>query len=1579
MKIMTIPLDEDYDDTARRVTLFAERMFARLPADLANEFPAAKRLEIAEQALDFMQTRSEPAKVRVFGSPEEPELLLVETVMPDCSFIVDSILEYFRDRQLPVRLMLHPLFRVRRGANGELVTFEQGTAGEAIESFTHAEIDTAATPELCRTIVADLQRILEQLREATGDFAAMTQQALRICEETAAIRELVEVRDFLRWLVQSGFVFLGYRRYRVELYEGAECIVTDGGSSRGIMRAEGRSRFAQPTPLDTLDESHRRLLFEGPALIIGKTRAESQVHRRALMDDVTIRRTGKKGQVTGFDRFIGLFTSKAYAEEAEHIPVLRAKLRDLIEAEGLIPATHDYKALVAAFNSFPKEELFRARTEELREQLRLVLNVENESEVRLNLEADAVRGNVIALVIMPRENFSAELRMRIQAALARGLGGKLVYYYLALGESYTARLHFSFAAPPPPPSLTHELGIEIARLARTWDELLRERLQSKFGGPRARELLARWLPAFETSYRTSTPPELAVEDIEHIEQLGGAARFSVLIGPASASAAPDSSELRMYEFGEAPMLSELVPVLQNFGIAVVSESAHEFRLTHNGKPQPAYLQSFQVRTMAGQPLEQTPGAALLGDALVAVRNGLAEDDPLNALTLEAGLTWQEAALLRAYLAAAFQMRLGPARPALRRPFLQNPQLARLLVKFFRRRFEPERQGPDDETEEIKRDYVAQLAAVENIADDRIARTLLAMVEATTRTNFFRTGADRYIALKFESGKLPGLTDTPPLYEIHVNSPTMQGCHLRAGRIARGGIRYSDRYDDFRTEILDLMKTQTVKNAIIVPMGSKGGFIVKAGAGRTPGRAAVVEAYSTLINALLDLTDNLLDGASVHPERVVVRDTDGPYLVVAADKGTAAFSDIANNIAESRGFWLGDAFASGGEHGYDHKKMGITARGAWESAKRHLREMGRDLRRGAPVTIAGIGDMSGDVFGNGLLQSDNVKLIAAFDHRHIFIDPSPDPIKSFAERQRLFKMPNSRWADYDPQLISPGGGVFKRGQKSIELSAAARAALGCADEELDGDRLVQAVLCAQVDLLYNGGIGTYVRADTETDAEVGDHANDSCRVTASELRCKIAVEGGNLGFTQLARIEYALAGGRINTDAIDNSAGVDMSDHEVNLKILLQPAVASGGITTARRNRLLASVGDEVAAEVLHDNRDQALLLSLEQLRSRADVGAYREHLTAIERRGLVRHAETVLPTHAELSERHARYPGLTRPELAVLTALTKIDLASRLEGSSLIDDPYLIDRYLRPYFPAALRGDFAAQIPPFRLRRELLATQLVNELVDSMGSVFVFNLTRDFGLEIEDAVGAWLVASGVLDLPARAEALHQNAENMAAEAELGAFLALEQPARRACAWAAIRPDQSSAIGATVTRLKPAFEALLGQFETALTDGERDQFERAYRELRRIVHEEELAHELARLSFAGHLLNVLNLSSAKKIEPMELARVYFGMSRRFEFATLESAIDQLNTEDRWERHAARDLRAELAWARNELCCAIIEHPGQDAPMSSHQSDPLRRKRLADVERLMEELRALPAVGLPPLQVTVRALARLASGV
>ena len=1561
------------DEASRRLTIFSEHLFARSLAESAELVPAGKRLAIAQSAFDFFATRREPIKVRCLADGDQG--VIVETLMADCAFIVDSVLEYFRANEFAVRILLHPIYLVARDPSGAIASFELASAGQKRESFTHSELELSPEPGRLKKIEDDLRRILRQVAAATTDFDAMKARALEICQETARKRELVEIRDFLRWLVQGAFVFLGYRHYRVEREQGEQVIVLDGDQSLGTMRETMPSRYARPVKLAELDEAHRKLLFEGSPLIVAKTHAESEVHRRAAMDDITVRRFDQNEQVNGFDRFIGLFTSKAYSEDAQHIPVLRSKLNELLQAEALQPGMHDYKATVAAFNSFPKEELFRAGLSELRAQLRLVLDLQDEDEVRLSLQNDRVRGNVIALVIMPRQQFSAEVRQRIQDVLCERLAGTLVYYYLALGMGYTARLHFCFAAPPVRPEALPLLRAEIASLARSWDSLLREGLIARYGHEHGYALAARWVPAFTPRYKNTTSVEMALGDIEQIEHLLGAGRFSVLMG---AQAGQNFSELRLYEIGEAPLLSELIPTLQNFAIAVISEDAHEFRLELNGKAQLANVQAFRVRSAEGKQLEQEPGAALISNALVAVRTGQAEDDRLNLLTLSAGLSWHEVALLRAYLAAAFQMRLAAARNAAQRPFLSCPQLARRFIALFRARFDPDRDTPPDQIASLRAGYLEQLGAIDSIVDDRMARTLVTMLETTVRTNFFQPvpAPIPYIALKFESGRIANLPDTAPLYEIHVNSPLMEGCHLRAGKIARGGIRHSDRPDDYRTEILDLMKTQTVKNAIIVPVGAKGGFIVKPGQGRQSGPQIALEAYSMLIDAMLDISDNIVAQQRLTPPRVKVYDDDGAYLVVAADKGTASYSDTANAIAARHNFWLGDAFASGGEHGYDHKKMGITARGAWESARRHLREMGRDLR-GAPVTVVGIGDMSGDVFGNGMLQSDNIKLIAAFDHRHIFIDPDPDPKASYAERKRLYRLPDSQWSDYAAPLISKGGGILRRGQKRIVVSTEMREALKCDSSEVDADTLVKLILRAEVDMLYNGGIGTYVRASEETDAEVGDHANDACRIPASDLRSKIVVEGGNLGLTQKARVEYALRGGRINTDAIDNSAGVDMSDHEVNLKILLQPVLARGELSFDERNRQLAAVAEDAAHSVLQNNRDQALSLSLEQRRSRYSVSAFREHLNAIEQRGLLRHQDTVLPSYEQMRERRALRAGLTRPELAVLTAYTKIDLALRLGTTPLAKDPYLIERFLRPYFPPQIASAFSRDVSRHGLRHELVATSIVNQMVDVMGSVFVFELVRDYGVQAEDAVGAFLIADGVLDIRERVENLKSGTRELPAEAEIGAFLGLERAVRHACSWALTNAFESSPLAEVVERFKPAFDELAPQFETLLKGGELAAFERIYRELRTAVHHEELALALTRLSFARHLLNVLTISFSLTLEPIQVARIYFGLSENIEFAMLENAIDSIRTDDRWEQRAASDMAAELVWARMQLCRSLLARDGDTRSLAAQVAQG-RERRAAEVARLMGEMRALPSVGLPPLQVAVRALARLAAG-
>jgi glutamate dehydrogenase len=1569
-------------DEARRVDIFARRLFMRETAESRERVAAEERLRVVQSGLSFLDRRTQPVMVRVIAGSQGEGIATVETITADCPFIVDSLLEYFHEIGASVRTMLHPVFHVARDSEGKIVSFESATAKERPESFVHAELEIALTEKRAQELAAEITGILTEVHQATGDFERMTERALAICDETAAVRELVETRDLLRWLVQGGFVFLGYRQFRAEARNGARVLVPEMDGALGILADYPGSRFAPPSELDEFTEGELKLLFEGPPLVGTKTSAVSHVHRRRAMDSIMVRRTGAGGRITGFDRFVGLLTSKAYAEEAQHIPILRAKLAEVLRAEGAAAGSHDFKEIVAAFNSFPKEELFRASVDEIRGQLRHLLDVKSETAVRLSVLSDPNRGHVIVMVLMPREVFSADVRVRIQSALEARLKGKLLYYHLALGDSYVARLHFCFEATPPAPALLRKLEGEVAALARTWEDRLRELVGRKFGGARGHEILARWGLAFPSEYKAATSVERAAADVEQIEHLLSSGGFAVELNPAEhREGGGAASELRMFALGEAPVLSELMPMLQNFSIRVLSEDAHHLTPLQAAAPgQRATVESFLIEGPEGAALDKFPGVAMLAEAIAAVRSQQAENDALNALTLTAGLRWREVALVRCYLAAAFQMRLAPARPALRRVFLAHPQLARTLVDLFCARLDPKARPGSAKSDQLKAKFLELLGAVDNIADDRIARAVLSMVEATVRTNYFLPvpPPDPYITLKFESAKILGLPDTAPLYEIHVNSPRMEGCHLRAGRVARGGIRYSDRPDDFRTEILGLMKTQTVKNAVIVPTGAKGGFIVKPRIGAAPASNDGVEAYKTLINAMLDITDNLTDGGAAHPAGIKVLDEDGAYLVVAADKGTASFSDTANGIAIERGFWLGDAFASGGEHGYDHKKMGITARGAWESGKRHLREMGRDLAHGPAVSVVGIGDMSGDVFGNGLIYSSNLKLLAAFDHRHIFIDPDPDPARSFEERKRLYELPRSSWADYNPALISKGGGIFKRGLKRIELSAEIRAALQIDAEALDSDSVIRAILCAPADLLYNGGIGTYVRASDESDADVGDHANDSCRIAANELRVKIVVEGGNLGFTQRGRIEYALAGGMINTDAIDNSAGVDTSDHEVNLKILLEPAVKRAALKPAERNRVLASCAEEIAERVLRDNRDQALTLSLEQRRSRADVHAFRDHMQAIEERGLLRRSEEALPTREMLSARRSRYVGLTRPELAVITAYSKIDLTMRLERSQFVDDPYLVNRFLKPYFPPSIVERFSDEIAHHRLRRELVATRMVNELVDLMGSLFVFEMVRDHAVEAQDAVRAWIIAGDVIDLHAWAEGLRGRTFMMDAEAEIGAFLALERAASAASQWALRHCEPQLGIGDAVTRFRPMFQRLSVEFESMLKAGERERFERLYRDLRATVNEEELAHALSRLAFAGHLLSVLGISLARSVEIDAAAQAFFGLSSAIDFAAVEAALATVTSDDPWERRAVRDLADELSEARTALAGFVLKREGSvEAALDRLRAKSARQ--FTDLQEVAAHLRGLPAPSLAALHVTVRAISRLAESV
>ncbi|MFW6202039.1 MAG: NAD-glutamate dehydrogenase domain-containing protein, partial [Gemmatimonadota bacterium] len=1105
------------DDVVRRVGTedrelaerFTRLLYAKAPPEFCEDRDTETLGRLTVGALEFVQrSRPDRVDVEVFNPEERREgwaapVTVIRTSVSERPFIVDTIREYLHAQDLDIARFLYPVLYVERDGEGRVVDLGPASQGEPRESLIHCEVTRITNAAKREEIRATIERHLQDVVRATDDFHAMldaladttdylTDRTERLPERRAEIRE---VQDFLRWLRDGGFVFLGYRAYDlVELEDGEPAAVVEPGSGLGILRNEGESSFAAPVPLDELRPDLRERILGGPLLIISKTNALSTVHRRARMDYIGVKKLDDEGEIVGERRFIGLFTSQAYSEDAEDIPILREKLRAILEDAGVIPDSHDYKEIITIFNSMPKEELFLTSAEEIGDDIQAALAHYHTHEVKVTLRPDPLDRGISVMAILPKDKFSGEVRKAIEEAFVEAFDGEVLNYHLALGGGDQARLHFYISAPPERIDTVAPLELEdlVRRIIRSWSDRLREGLEGVRPGDEARRLARRYGTAFSPEYRAATEPEVAEYDILELERMAADGRRIAirLTNPASAESmaiAEPVTQLKLYLRDERLVLSDFMPILENSGLRVLA--MQPFEVLGPGVPD-ATIYSFAVQDSATRPIDLDERADLLSDLVLAVRTGDAANDALNALVLHAGLAWREVDVLRAYAEYAFQLGAVPSRMSLVTALRSYPEAAELLFRLFEARFDPSIGVDDTERrrarDRIRADISEELESVTSLADDRALRRLLTLIEATVRTSFYRhggaeptrrSGGAPYIAMKFDCQLLAGIARSRLLCEVWVHSARMAGIHLRAARIARGGIRFSDRPDDFRTEVLGLVRTQTVKNAVIVPGGSKGGFIIK----RQPAESAelaeeVTRQYRTLIRGLLDVTDNLVDGEVAPPEGVVCYDDPDPYLVVAADKGTAHLSDVANAVAAEYGFWLGDAFASGGSHGYDHKRVGITARGAWECVKRHFRETGRNIQT-EPFTVVGIGDMSGDVFGNGMLLSPEIRLIAAFDHRHIFVDPDPDRAASFEERRRLFRADRSSWDDYDRGVMSEGGFVVPRGVKNVEITPQAREALGLPAEttHLDGETLINAVLSAPVDLLWNGGVGTYVKA------------------------------------------------------------------------------------------------------------------------------------------------------------------------------------------------------------------------------------------------------------------------------------------------------------------------------------------------------------------------------------------------------------------------------------------------------------------------------------------------------------------------
>ncbi len=1431
----------------------------------------------------------------------------------------------------------------------------------------HFELARRLAPDELETLAEHVRAALTDVQAAVRDYEAMLARvdmmmgAVRASGPSHDAGEIDEVVALLDWLRDANFVFLGFREYALE----NDHLSTVKGAGLGILSVDDVSSYAEPVELSALSPALRGRLLGGRLLVVSKTNSFSTVHRHGRMDDITVVATGPYGNTIGAHRLLGLFTSKAYMSPAGKVPILRHKLHQIATLEDFLEGSHDHKRLVEAFESFPMDELFAATVDELREVLVELLEVQERRHVEVFLRPDVSEGRVAAIVVVPRDRFSGALRKQVEKFLSERLGGTSIDYHLAMSEASQARMHFTIYVPGEMPhvSLT-ELEGRIVELTRTWDDRLQERLLALHGEGRAAALGERYMTLLPEAYKSTTDVHFAVVDLEHFERLSPEQEFTVGL-KNQRSHERDLTRVGLYKTGGQVRLSDFLPILEHLGLSVVEEVPTRLRDAGEGM----YLHDIGVLGADDRPLDLAECGERVAEAISAVWSGKTLSDSLNRLVVTGGLTWRQVNVLRAYRTYRRRLGVGFTGTYENDAFARNPSIAHKLVDLFELRLDPDRERDPDGEEALAAEIRVDLDAVKSLDEDRILRAYLGLIHATLRTNAF-IGGRGYLSFKLESGLVPDMPEPKPLYEIFVQSPEMEGIHLRGGKIARGGIRWSDRIEDYRTEILGLMKAQMVKNVVIVPVGSKGGFVLRNRPDdRDALRAEVEKQYRVLIRSMLDLTDNRVGDEVVHPDRVVVRDGPDPYLVVAADRGTATFSDIANEIAAEYGFWLDDAFASGGSIGYDHKELGITAKGAWESVKRHFREVGIDLERDTH-TMVGIGDMSGDVFGNGLLYSDRTRLVAAFDHRDVFIDPDPDPAASFAERKRLFELPRTTWAEYDPAKISAGGGVWSRSEKRIDLSPEAREALGIEDAGgMTPNEVVSAILRAPVDLIWNGGIGTFVKASYESNADVGDRANDAVRVDGADLRARVIGEGGNLGFTQKGRIEYAQVGGHLNIDAIDNSGGVDCSDHEVNLKIMLGIAVADGELTKAQRDALLRDVESEVADLVLYDNYLQAQIISQEAADSAGRLEAYEDLMLSLEASGMIGRGLESLPSSEQMAERMRKDTPMIRPELCVLLSYAKFKLEDELRDAELLDDP-LFEPALRAYFPKRVQEEFGRLIERHPLRRDLLSTIVSNTVVNSQGITFASRLAVETGASLADVVRAYWIARTVSGAPERWGAVERLDGTLDPTVQNVLMVGVDSLVEEVTRWY-LAHDLERSADEVCAEVGPRFEELAAVIEQAGSESWRERREQLASELVNLDVGEDLARRHVYQHALVHGPAVLETSQASGRSLLETAEAFFRAGEELRIDWLERRLATLEADDRYERLAVRALRDDLRALRRDIASGTLaEGDSVEDGLAAYMGQ--RSLALERLERLIERTAEGVEPTLAELTVFVRQL-------
>jgi len=1568
------------------VRVFVETLYERLSPDDVQGIQLENLYGSALSLYKFAAIR-EPnkAKIRAFSPTLEEHgwrtsHTVIEIVNEDMPFLVDSVTAALNQRGINVHMVVHPVFFEERDKNGQHVKYyppaAKGKQKGVRESYMHLEVDEQSDPEILADIERELFHVLEDVRASVVDWREILSKVGTIVKKLETSPpplekdEVDEGRALLEWMANDHFTFLGFREYsftnvgkkRSENWEQVK------GSGLGILRSPLRRIM---TGKAEMSPEVSEFLHRPELIIVTKANARSTVHRAVHLDYVGVKKFNDKGQVIGEYRFTGLFTSAAYNRIPRDIPYLRRKVEKTLELSGLTKSSHDQKALAHILETYPRDELFQISVDELYGISSRILTLQERPRIAVFLRRDRFERFVSALVYVPREKFNTDLRRKFGVILAEMHNGSISAHYSQVGDDAMARIHFIIELGGGSKPEVDEAVLEkrLVSAAREWTDDLSDALLERWGEEKALKLNARYGEAFPVGYRVRFNANLALRDISKLEEVCASQEVGLNL---YRWVEDDDSKVRfkIYSPNEPLPLSDCLPMIENMGLKVLSENPYLVDSTNMTTQ--VWIHDFELVEPSGIELDLHQLKINFEETFRRVWQGTTESDQFNRLVMLAGLSWSDVAVLRAFAKYLRQAGITFSQTYMANTLADNANICQLLIQLFSIRFDPDFEGDRDAAFKATRtEIIEAFEQVVSLDDDRILRRYLNLIENTLRTNFYQDGVGEeskpYFSFKLDSQNIAELPLPRPHVEIFVYSPRVEGVHLRGGTVARGGLRWSDRREDFRTEVLGLMKAQMVKNTVIVPVGSKGGFYPKhlpVGGSREDIQKEGIACYKIFISGLLDVTDNLVAGALVPPTRVVRHDGDDPYLVVAADKGTATFSDIANEVAISYGFWLGDAFASGGAAGYDHKKMAITARGAWESVKRHFREIGKNIQE-EEFTVAGIGDMSGDVFGNGMLLSKHIRLVAAFDHRNIFIDPNPDAAKTYKERERIFKLPRSSWEDFDTKLISKGGGIFDRKAKSVTLTPEIKKCLGVKEAKLTPNELISVILKAEVDLLWFGGIGTYVKASSEGHGAAGDRANNAIRINGNELRARVLGEGGNLGITQKGRIEYSLNGGRLNTDAIDNSAGVDCSDHEVNIKILLRAVLDDGEMTGKQRDRLLVDMTDDVAAHVLKDNYLQTQALTTAQRQSIANFAEQTRFMRELEKQGRLDRTVEDLPDEEELEARLAAQQGLARPEMCVLLAYAKMTLYTDILGTDLPDDPFF-NSWLVDYFPPKLHKKYATYIGSHRLRREIITTVVVNSLVNRAGITFVMQMVEELGVGVDDVARAYALVVEVFDLQTLWREIESLDNAVDTEVQGRMIDATQMLLRRATLWCLRHLAFPIDITQEISELAPAMRELEGALEALLSEAGRTTFLERVQYLTGMNVPEPVARRVASLSPLRSSLDVVQVGRVSSRPIPEVGEIYYAIGANLGLDWLRLAAEAIEPEDHWERLAVTAIIDDLYGQQRALTNSVFAHANGHTGSAALEhwqkkhSSPINRSR-----DLIEEFKAGGTVDISKL--------------